>query len=410
MKHARASNPALHSATAAAQVLPSSSSRGLDDSKPFDPNEEVGGKAAAKIGRNDPCPCGSGKKYKKCCLGKAFDGNQDPSPPFESVGPGTVSSPARTTGVHVAPYTLAKLLDDEDRVVRLTGGERASFANRWSPRKMAALSTESIEEGLLSRGIEYSRPAFVGAAHGYVSAWDAAHCWDKGGSEGAAWSDGFVGLAACELWRRFCPSRPSLEMIDDWMSDGYQQLEGRRSLAALELWMQAWTGLRPLVQPQTRNLMDADRSMFQGRTQMLSNWVRDFCLEAVNGALQEPLCAPLGIRFIEEMLATFPEESSDLHFLHDLATLHFRCGQIDRGRGLFDRLIADHADRASGYVGLSDALAYGQGQGTARDLQEAIRVLERARAYPVKDGNDFDLDARLHGLREKFAAFPVPRQ
>ncbi len=22
----------------------------------------------AKIGRNDPCPCGSGKKYKKCCL------------------------------------------------------------------------------------------------------------------------------------------------------------------------------------------------------------------------------------------------------------------------------------------------------------------------------------------------------
>jgi hypothetical protein len=24
-------------------------------------------RAAAKIGRNDPCPCGSGKKYKKCC-------------------------------------------------------------------------------------------------------------------------------------------------------------------------------------------------------------------------------------------------------------------------------------------------------------------------------------------------------
>ena len=22
---------------------------------------------AEKIGRNDPCPCGSGKKYKKCC-------------------------------------------------------------------------------------------------------------------------------------------------------------------------------------------------------------------------------------------------------------------------------------------------------------------------------------------------------
>ncbi|TFH44454.1 MAG: hypothetical protein E4G94_03805 [ANME-2 cluster archaeon] len=23
-----------------------------------------------KIGRNDPCPCGSERKYKKCCIGK----------------------------------------------------------------------------------------------------------------------------------------------------------------------------------------------------------------------------------------------------------------------------------------------------------------------------------------------------
>ncbi|NQT67029.1 MAG: SEC-C domain-containing protein [Actinobacteria bacterium] len=21
----------------------------------------------SRVGRNDPCPCGSGKKYKKCC-------------------------------------------------------------------------------------------------------------------------------------------------------------------------------------------------------------------------------------------------------------------------------------------------------------------------------------------------------
>ena len=24
-------------------------------------------KGPTKVGRNDPCPCGSGKKYKKCC-------------------------------------------------------------------------------------------------------------------------------------------------------------------------------------------------------------------------------------------------------------------------------------------------------------------------------------------------------
>ncbi len=27
----------------------------------------------AKTGRNDPCPCGSGKKYKQCCEAKAAE-------------------------------------------------------------------------------------------------------------------------------------------------------------------------------------------------------------------------------------------------------------------------------------------------------------------------------------------------
>ena len=30
----------------------------------------AGQRATPKTGRNDPCPCGSGRKYKKCCLGK----------------------------------------------------------------------------------------------------------------------------------------------------------------------------------------------------------------------------------------------------------------------------------------------------------------------------------------------------
>jgi len=31
-----------------------------------------------KTGRNDPCPCGSGIKYKKCCLGKDLQVNREP--------------------------------------------------------------------------------------------------------------------------------------------------------------------------------------------------------------------------------------------------------------------------------------------------------------------------------------------
>ncbi|MFZ5573519.1 MAG: YchJ family protein [Thermodesulfobacteriota bacterium] len=36
------------------------------DGQPPKPGQFV--REKAKIGRNDPCPCGSGKKYKKCCF------------------------------------------------------------------------------------------------------------------------------------------------------------------------------------------------------------------------------------------------------------------------------------------------------------------------------------------------------
>ena len=49
----------------------------LSDDIPLDPMTDLlmqlGSIAAPiikekKVGRNDPCPCGSGKKYKRCCM------------------------------------------------------------------------------------------------------------------------------------------------------------------------------------------------------------------------------------------------------------------------------------------------------------------------------------------------------
>ena len=46
-----------------------------DEMKQREKTSDMAGKGAGetvvkeepKVGRNDPCPCGSGKKYKKCC-------------------------------------------------------------------------------------------------------------------------------------------------------------------------------------------------------------------------------------------------------------------------------------------------------------------------------------------------------
>ena len=46
-------------------------SRSLTDNRPGKVNKQKTVKrVTGKVGRNDPCPCGSGKKYKKCCYPK----------------------------------------------------------------------------------------------------------------------------------------------------------------------------------------------------------------------------------------------------------------------------------------------------------------------------------------------------
>jgi hypothetical protein len=50
---------------------------------PVAPADTPGGKA--KVGLNDPCPCGSGKKYKRCCYGKEREGSLPEAGPAAGV-------------------------------------------------------------------------------------------------------------------------------------------------------------------------------------------------------------------------------------------------------------------------------------------------------------------------------------
>lgn len=39
---------------------------------PIKMNQDVSSGSSKKIGRNEICPCGSGRKFKKCCIGKGI--------------------------------------------------------------------------------------------------------------------------------------------------------------------------------------------------------------------------------------------------------------------------------------------------------------------------------------------------
>jgi len=48
----------------------------------------------SKVGRNDPCPCGSGKKYKKCCLNREYEQRQQAAGEQRRMDEGGYSRPA----------------------------------------------------------------------------------------------------------------------------------------------------------------------------------------------------------------------------------------------------------------------------------------------------------------------------
>jgi hypothetical protein len=96
------------------------------------------------IGRNDPCPCGSGRKFKKCCLGKPQAELPDIDPEFDV-------DPAPPTSVPVVGRT-SKATPDYDPLVEpnapqwltLDEQERIDMVEAYHRRAGVELPAETV--------------------------------------------------------------------------------------------------------------------------------------------------------------------------------------------------------------------------------------------------------------------------
>jgi methionyl aminopeptidase len=64
-----------------------------------------------KLGRNDPCPCGSGLKYKKCCLGKDAQDMQDLEELYSRKYSIRLKKPQDIDGIRTAGRLVLETLD-----------------------------------------------------------------------------------------------------------------------------------------------------------------------------------------------------------------------------------------------------------------------------------------------------------
>ncbi|PIE57269.1 MAG: type I methionyl aminopeptidase [Desulfobulbus propionicus] len=67
-----------------------------------------------KIGRNSPCPCGSGKKYKQCCLGKKSVSIAEQYQQRYGI---TLKTPEQVAGIIEAGKLLAEIMDGVEAMI-----------------------------------------------------------------------------------------------------------------------------------------------------------------------------------------------------------------------------------------------------------------------------------------------------
>ena len=221
----------------------------------------------AVIGRNDPCPCGSAKKYKKCCL--------------ES---DAAAKAGKTSPDHSSQRT-----------------QRAGDAlkDQWTISKVACLETAEIVTRLETLGIDGCQATFVELAGGQTSALSIGNVWAGELTTPPGTEEGdFIWLAACELWKRYCPENPSMEMIDEWVTEGYDLTQARKYVDAAEVWLRAWEHVRPRLEPHMITFKAVD-PVFR-LTQFFGNWIQDFTIGIGNAVISDRKYADIGMRVIGE--------------------------------------------------------------------------------------------------------------
>ncbi|MFH1152497.1 MAG: SEC-C metal-binding domain-containing protein [Pseudomonadota bacterium] len=372
-----------------------------------------------KIGRNEPCPCGSGKKYKKCCLNNDQQTKQMHSDHngFIQPAPLEISQkiPPKALGIQIRPYMLAKMCDPAEQQVQELFLNRPELKKRItvSVSQMRSLSTEQLIEKLSQRGVRYDQEQFLAMCEKKVSAWEVAdNLWPKQMKSYEKDISDATGLAACMLWQRLYDEKKltkvSIEMLDDWIERGYKQLS-KDQFEACRIWMRVWDTFKTDYDLANRSIDEID-AQFNG-SQSFFNWCQDFEMELVNASIDSKEFAELGVAYLKEFLAFFDDEDTLFvnQFKSSLGECYCRSGDQEAGEKVMRELIRQYPDRMVGYIGMEMALSIRKMDDEALALEKRLKILEEAKEFPVIDGEDFDLDRRIVDLKKEKANLEAKR-
>jgi hypothetical protein len=369
-----------------------------------------------KVGRNERCPCGSGRKFKRCCLGSQDDSagpvERDPHAFARAAGLRWRAvfgdlGPENEFGFGDLFYDEVGLFDDDDDdgllgrlrdaadaelLALVDDGGRVRSArqlepegarpNDAGPRSYRLTPTEVLLHRLAFAGVETTEAEFIDCAR----AVQASGGW-------AAWeiAEGWVGqvdhteatLTAAALWERLLPDSPCFEQVDELVNEGLEATVRDGDAWAHELWLRAWTMLRPQIEAQDTDAADEQLPASLGLSDWLFAWAELFT-ETEDPELR---ALPRVAELFAELRAVFGAEQDEMlaEFAHAEAYGLAASGRGDEAEVVWTALIGRRS--GAGYLGLAEYLV---GQAGARGddalLARAGQILEEGeRSVPEDD-------------------------
>lgn len=264
-------------------------------------------KLTMKIGRNAPCPCGSGKKYKQCCYGKVTTLNRT-TPKYKKTSVNELAIMRYEQRLQEYPESLAKIGEELQKYYNDKNIDFKDFIlSSWNQKKLKEMSTLEIIEKLKSLNVKFDIEQFKKQVVNYISAIQLAedHYYSQN-YQAQGKEEDFIWLAIIELWNRIAPQRFNMEMIDDLMQEGYEDIDNRDYRNGIEKWEKAWSIIKNIVPSNIKSVSEADK-FIPVLTQLIYNWCQDFEIELTNAAMEDNSYYEKRIKYCQEFLLTFPD-------------------------------------------------------------------------------------------------------
>jgi hypothetical protein len=205
----------------------------------------------------------------------------------------------------------------------------------------------------------------------------------------------WVWIALACLWERWFPDRPSMEMIDDRMQEGYKLLEESQARACA-VWSEAWKGMLGAMERLGISRLAEFDVVFNG-TNSVFNWSQDFDLHLGNAGVDDPRLLEERIAYCRAVIERSEGWSlSADNFKRGLAESLFRLGRREEGEQLFQQWLKENPTWGWGWIGWADCYRDTAGQD---ETERAEGVLKEGLTVADVEDREFLLE-RLAGLYE----------